>query len=133
MTIFPSFAKILSQSVVGYMDARDRNQHSQSAKWVIETISRAMREALPQSVRTGVSGDLNCVEYVSILNASSYINLPSNGNITSFNVVSYDLTFNPGISVAVMPISPASIYAGNGVVSQIASITNCFIINMRQL
>lgn len=119
-----SFAKILSQSVSGYMDAKGRNEHSQTAKWVTEVISRSVREALPQSVRTGTSGNLDCVEYVEIVNASSYFNLPANGPVSSFNIVSYDLVFQAGLSVAIMPINASSIYVGNNVVTPIASIVS---------
>lgn len=119
-----SFAKILSQSVSGYVDAKGRNEHSQTAKWVTEVISRSAREALPQSIRTGISGNLDCVEYLEIINASSYFDLPANGPISSFNIVAYDLVFQPGLSVAIMPINAPSIYVGNNVVSPIASIVS---------
>ena len=117
-----SFANILSQSVFSYMDAKGRNEHSQTAKWVTEIISRSVREALPQSIRTGTSGSLDCLEYVEIVNAGSYFNLPATGPVSSFNIVSYDLVFQAGQSVAIMPINPASIYVGNNVVSPITSI-----------
>ncbi len=119
-----SFAKILSQSVSGYMDAKGRNEHSQTAKWVTEVITRSVREALPQSIRTGTSGNLDCVEYTEIINASSYFNLPANGPVSSFNIVAYDLAFQPGLSAAIMPINSSSIYIGNGVVTPIASISS---------
>jgi len=119
-----SFAKILSQSVSGYIDAKGRNEHSQTAKWVTEVISRSAREALPQSIRTGVSGNLDCVEYLEIVNASSYFNLPANGPVSSFNIVSYDLVFQSGLSAAIMPINAPSVYIGNNVVSPIASIAS---------
>lgn len=119
-----SFATILTRSVSGYLDAKGRNEHSQTAKWVTEVITRSVREALPQSIRTGTSGNLDCVEYVEIINASSYFNLPASGPVSSFNIVSYDLVYQPGLSVAIMPINAASIYLGNNVVSSIASIAS---------
>jgi MSHA biogenesis protein MshO len=119
-----SFAKILTQSVSSYFDAKTRNHHSQSAKWVIEILSRSLREALPQSIRTNNSGDLYCLEYMPIVNATSYFNLPASGEVTSFNIVTYDIVFENDFSVAIMPISPASLYAGTGVVAGISSIAS---------
>jgi len=119
-----SFTKILTSSVSSYIDAKDRNEYSQSAKWVTEIISRSVREALPQSVRTGVNGVLHCVEYMQIENASRYFNLPANGQVTSFNTVAFDVSFQVGMVVAIMPINSDSIYATNSVISPILSITS---------
>ncbi len=119
-----SFSKILSQSVAGYMDARDRNDNSQAAKWIIEVISRSVREALPQSIRTASSGNQNCVEYMEIYNATTYFNLPASGIVSSFNVVTYDLAFQPNLSVAIMPVNASSIYIGNGVLTPINTVAN---------
>jgi MSHA biogenesis protein MshO len=119
-----SFAKILTQSVSSYFDAKNRNHHSQSAKWVIEILSRSLREALPQSVRSNNSGDLYCLEYMPIVNATSYFNLPASGEVTSFNIITYDLVFQNNLSVAIMPSSSATLYAETGVVAGISSIAS---------
>jgi len=119
-----SFTKIISSSVSGYLDAKERNEHSQTAKWITEIISRSVREALPQSIRTGVSGDLDCVEYMQIKNATSYFNIPASGVVSSFNTVAFDVTFQTGYFVAIMPINLASIYTGSGVISAVASINS---------
>ena len=119
-----SFTKILNSSVSSYIDAKDRNEYSQSAKWVTEIISRSAREALPQSVRTGVSGDLDCIEYMQVKNATSYFNLPANGLVNNFNTIAFDVSFETGLVAAIMPVNPTSIYVGNGVISAVASITS---------
>ncbi len=118
-----SFAKITGLSVLGYIDAKDRNQLSQSGKWLTERISRELREALPQSVRTASNGVVHCVEFMSIVNASYYLNLPASGSITSFDAVGFDLSFSPGLQIAVMPINPISTYSGSGTLATLAAIT----------
>jgi len=119
-----SFTNILSGSVSSYIDAKDRNENSQSAKWVTEVISRSIREALPQSVRSGISGNIDCIEYMEVENATSYLDIPANGLVNSFNTVAFDISFQTGLLAAIMPINPASIYNGNGVISFVASISS---------
>ncbi|MGB0495085.1 MAG: prepilin-type N-terminal cleavage/methylation domain-containing protein [Kangiellaceae bacterium] len=119
-----SFSKILTQSVSSYFDARDRNHHSQSAKWITESLSRSLREALPQSVRVASLGNIDCVEYMPIINATRYFNLPASGAVSSFNIVTFDVAFQANLSAAIMPVDATSLYVGTGVTSEIASITS---------
>ena len=118
-----SFAKITSNSVSGYIDGKDRNQLSQSAQWVNERISREIREALPQSIRTSTNSGFHCVEFMPVTNASSYIDLPASGNITNINAVGFNLTTSSANFAAIMPINPTSIYSGVGVLGDVASIS----------
>jgi MSHA biogenesis protein MshO len=109
-------------AVSGYIDAKDRNQLSQSAKWITERVSREVREALPQSIRTNVSGNIHCVEYMDIINGSTYTNLPASGNVSSFNAVGFDLVFSAGLLVAIMPIDANGIYSVGGTLGSVASV-----------
>ncbi|MCW8875624.1 MAG: prepilin-type N-terminal cleavage/methylation domain-containing protein [Kangiellaceae bacterium] len=118
-----SVSNITSFSVYGYIDAKDRIRLSQSSKWIVERISREVREGLPQSIREGVSGNIHCVEFMNIVNASTYLDLPAAGPVTSFNAVGFDLTFAAGMLVAIMPINPSATYAGSGTLGSVASIT----------
>lgn len=119
-----SLSNITRESVFGYIDAKDRTRFSQSAKWVTERISREVREALPQSIRVGVSGNIHCVEFMNIINASTYLDLPASGAVTSFNAVDFDLSFTAGLLIAIMPIDPSSIYLVSGTLGNVASITD---------
>jgi MSHA biogenesis protein MshO len=121
-----SLSGVIKTSVYGYIDAKDRNRLSQSAKWIIERISRELREALPQSVRTNDDGNDYCVEFMSIDNASSYLNLPTSPNavINSFKAVGFDLTTSSATRVAIMPISTSAVYNVTGTLGSIASISN---------
>jgi len=119
-----SLGGLVTQSMRGYIDAKDRNRFSQSGKWVTERVSREVREALPQSVRTGINAGVHCVEFMNIVNASTSLDLPANGLVTSFNAVGFDLTFVPGLLLAIMPINPGSVYAGAGTLGNIGAITS---------
>lgn len=118
-----SLGNITQYSMLGYIDGKDRNRLSQSGKWVSERIAREIREALPQSVRSGSNANIHCVEFLPIVNSSSALDFPANGPISSFTAVGYDLTFSAGLMIAVMPINSASTYAVNGVIANVASIT----------
>jgi MSHA biogenesis protein MshO len=117
-----SFGKLTSNTVIGYIDAKDRNRLSQSAKWVTEKISREIREALPQSIRTGSSGNFHCVEFLPIVNASTTIGLPNSGSINNFNAANYNITTSSASLVAMMPINTNSIYNSTGVLANVTSI-----------
>jgi len=117
-----SLGSLTSNTVYSYIDAKDRNRLSQSAKWVTERISREVREALPQSVRTRSSGSYHCVEFMPIENASSYLNLPANGSITNFDVVGFNLSSSTATLVAIMPINASSLYSAGGTLGSVASV-----------
>lgn len=119
-----SFGRILNISVYSYLDATDRNSNTQTARWVVETISRKLREALPQSVRRADNSVQYCVEFLPIVNASYYFNMPANGQVSSFNIVDFDISFQSNLLVAVMPINSNQLYSANGVIADVASIAN---------
>ena len=124
-----SFGKLTSNTVIGYIDAKDRNRLSQSAKWITERISRETRAALPQSIRTGSSGSFHCIEFLPIDNASTSIGLANSGNISNFNAVdnNYNLTSSSANFVAIMPIDTNSIYNSTGVLAGLSSISTSLI------
>lgn len=117
-----SFSRLTVNSMRSYIDGKDRNQLSQSAKWVTEKLSREIREALPQSVRTGNSGGQHCVEFMGISNASTYLNIAASGSVTTFNAVAYNLLTSTATILAIMPINTSAIYAASGVLANIQSI-----------
>lgn len=117
-----SLGSITTNSVYNYIDAKDRNKLSQSAKWITERVSREIREALPQSVRTNSSGGIHCVEFMNIVNASTALDIAASGSISSFNAIAFDLSFSSGLLVAIMPIDANSIYSITGVLASVASI-----------
>lgn len=119
-----SLASLTEYSITGYIDAKDRNQLSQSAKWTTERVAREAREALPQSVRVNVDSGVHCVEFVNIVNGSTYLNLPASGAISSFNAVEFDINFSAGLLVAIMPINSSDIYSVAGTIGTVASIVD---------
>lgn len=74
--------RFVALSTQGAVDVGSRQLRSFSAVVVSEQISRALREALPGSVRVDGSG--SCIEWMPVTAVSNYINLPRGANPDSF-------------------------------------------------
>ena len=70
--------QFISYSAQGYVDTVRRSVLSSTATIVNEKMSRALRDALPNSIR--VNADQSCIEYIPILSATRYVQAPIVGN-----------------------------------------------------
>lgn len=77
--------RFVALSTQGAIDVGSRQLRSFSAVVISEQISRALREALPGSVR--VNGDGSCIEWMPVTAVSNYLNLPDGANPDSFEAV----------------------------------------------
>lgn len=77
--------RFVALSTQGAIDVGSRQLRSFSAVVISEQISRALREALPGSVR--VSSDGGCIEWMPVLAASNYLDLPRGASPDSFEAV----------------------------------------------
>ena len=77
--------QFVALSTRGAVDVASRQQRALSGVVVSEHISRGLREALPTSVRTNPSG--SCIEWMPIIAASNYENLPGGPTPDSFEAV----------------------------------------------
>jgi len=77
--------QFVALSTRGAIDVGSRQQRALSGVVVSEHISRGLREALPTSVRTNPSG--SCIEWMPIIAASNYENLPGGPTPDSFEAV----------------------------------------------
>ncbi|MEH6557962.1 MAG: type II secretion system protein [Oceanicoccus sp.] len=77
--------QFIGQGMNIFVDTSRRDSLQQEGRFVVERISRELRNALPGSVRT--SGD--CLEFIPIVAASSYIDAISVASITSLRAASF--------------------------------------------
>ncbi|PPI78888.1 type II secretion system protein [Marinobacter flavimaris] len=77
--------RFVALSTTGAIDLGSRQLRSFSAVVISEQISRALREALPGSVRVDGSG--SCIEWMPVVAVSNYLNLPLGANPDSFEAV----------------------------------------------
>lgn len=77
--------QFVTLSTRGAIDLSTRQQRAFSGVVIGEQITRALREALPGSVR--VNSDGSCIEWMPVVVVSNYLNLPSGGTPDSFEAV----------------------------------------------
>lgn len=70
--------KFISLTADTYVATLDRSAYSTRASIINETVSRRLRNALPNSVR--ISSDQSCIEYIPIVAASTYVQAPIVGS-----------------------------------------------------
>lgn len=101
--------QFVAYSTQGALDTASRQQRALAAAVISEQLSRALRQALPTSVRTFDNG--HCIEWFPIMGASTYVTLPSNASPTTFDIVPFkDSSARTG-RVVVYPHS-GNVYAG---------------------
>ena len=59
-----------------YTDAVGRERQLGDARFVVERLTRELREALPNSVRVGISGSTQCIEFLPIVGSATYVDIP---------------------------------------------------------
>lgn len=69
-----SITSFISYGARIYQDVSGRDKQISDSRFVIERITREIRNAVPNSVR--VSSDGACVEFIPILASSSYVDIP---------------------------------------------------------
>lgn len=109
----------ISRSVQGLVASSQRLELASNANLISERISREIRSALPNSVRTFDDGNNSCIEFVPIINSSEYLTLPVVAAANQFTVVALPAGGNTGF-VAVYPSSVAQVYdIGSNTVTQV--------------
>jgi len=77
----------ITSSMQGYADLKRRDQLSASARVAVERMSREIRNALPNSIRTDAGG--TCLEFIPAVAASRYLSIPTVAPAASFDSVAY--------------------------------------------
>lgn len=96
-----------------YRDSVGRDRQIGDSRFLIERISRELREALPNSVRVGSSGDgsTQCIEFVPIVASSSYVDIPVTPDAAAKKILVVAPAIGGGTKISVYPLSAADIYA----------------------
>ena len=100
----------IASSAEAYREVTRRDEIAQIGRFAVERVSRELRSALPGSVRT--SG--NCIEFVPVLAASIYTDLPVFGlspSANDFTVVNF-IPRGTITRAAVYTVSADDVYSG---------------------
>ena len=101
----------IAQSSEGAIATGQRQQRAMAAEVISEQISRALRNALPGSIR--VTPDGACVEFMPILGGSVYQSVPIAHAAGSFPALSMSGKSSLTGHIAVYPIASSNVYALN--------------------
>ena len=108
-------SRLISTSVQAYVDVARRDDLTQQGRYAVERMTRELRNALPGSVRIGSSGSANpiqCLEFVPIIAASSYLDLPVGSAASSFEAVNFGFSPQAGTTyyAAVFTTAESDVY-----------------------
>ncbi len=109
-----SMTTLFRDTTENYLQSESRHGMASSARLALERIGREIREALPNSVR--VSGSNDCVEFVPIIAATQYTELPTTSPGTSLTVVEADASNEisglntTNLYVMVIPLNTNEVY-----------------------
>lgn len=111
----------MSWGTLAYVDGADRQRMLEETRFIVERITRELRNALPNSVR--ISADGLCVEFIPILASGSYYDLGEALSPTVIKgVTDNDYGFATNHDVVIQPQSTALLYdVGNDVRENVTS------------
>ena len=115
--------QFIQQGVGIYVDSARRDALQQQGRYAIERINRELRNALPGSVRVATNASTQCLEFMPVKSASSYLQAVSNQAITSLNVVDFGYTFGSGDLIAIYPIDQSSVYSSPSAIGTLSGAT----------
>lgn len=117
--------QFIRQGVGIYTDSAGRDRLQQQARFAIERMSRELRNALPGSVRVRTVGATQCIEFMPVQAASSYLETATDGPRTSLPVVEFGYSFTAGDPdlIAIYPISSDNVYATPAALSAVTGVT----------
>lgn len=103
--------QFISQGVGIYVDTVRRDNLQQQSRFAIERMSRELANALPGSVRVSSNPSTQCIEFVPIVTASTYLNtITGAGAISSLDIVDIGYGFSSGDSLAIYTLDNARVY-----------------------
>ncbi len=98
-----------------FVESTSVDQVLSQSRFVVERMTRELRNALPNSLRVTASIDHQCLEFVPIIASSSYIELPIAPALASNsgNLMTASTTINSGHKMVVYPLTANQVYGGS--------------------
>jgi len=113
----------LSMGTQIFVDVKNRSSLISSARFAIERVNRDLRSALPNSIRVSTTATGQCIEFIPIIAAASYIDIPAEPNdniskpikVIDFGSDEREKIINSGndATVAVYPLDESEVYGVN--------------------
>ncbi|ABO22272.1 PilW family protein [Shewanella loihica] len=95
-----------------FVESSSVDQVLSQSRFVIERMTRELRNALPNSIRVASSSDAQCIEFMPITASASYISLPiaPDSATDSGSVMLPAQGINLAHKMVIYPLSPAQLY-----------------------
>lgn len=94
-----------------YRDTTRRDTLVQQGRFAVERISRELRNALPGSIRVSSSGAVQCIEFIPVIAASSYLGAVADSAAAGLQAVDFPYSYNGGDRVAIYTVGSNDVYA----------------------
>ena len=107
-----------------YVDTARRDNLQQMGRFAVERVSREVRNALPGSVRTQSQAGTQCLEFMPVKFASSYLGRVSdNPPVSAVTAVDFNYTATTGDRIAIYTIDNNDVYApGSRAIADVDSV-----------
>ena len=116
-----STTQFISQGVAVYVDTVRRDNLQQQSRFAIERLRRELANALPGSVRVRSDLTTQCVEFVPVVAATTYLNtITGVGVINNLEVVDVGYAYSSGDSLAIYTLDNTNVY---GAASNVVALT----------
>jgi MSHA biogenesis protein MshO len=103
--------QLFTMTAQSYRDTSVRMKQTQDGRFVIERISRELREALPSSVRESSNSTTQCIEWLPIVAASRYLSTPAAIHFPVMEI-NPDLTAGTTYYAVIFPVGSGTVYNG---------------------
>lgn len=110
--------RFIAQTTDSFIASSERLAVATTAGLISEKISREVRSALPNSVRTFSDGANSCLEFIPVVNSSEYLSIPLASAANSFQIIRLLTGTNRGY-VSVYPSSTSDVYSSSNTVTQV--------------
>ena len=120
------FARFIGIGAEIYVDAVGRDQMISQTRFMLERLTRELREALPNSVRVGVQGNIHCIEFVPIVASSSYVDIPvaPEAASNSMTLVQHAVSGISPSRIAIYPLTSNDVYGANPATATTGNVFN---------
>jgi MSHA biogenesis protein MshO len=111
--------RTLAQS---YRDTATRMQLTQNGRFVMQRISRELREALPGSIRVTAAGGTQCIEWLPIFAASRYFSLPATNNFPVMEITPKNFVTGTAYFAVIFPVASDLYVTTNSPLNRLAAV-----------
>jgi MSHA biogenesis protein MshO len=123
--------QFIRQGVGIYVDSARRDNLQHQARFAVERVSRELKNALPGSVR--ILRDNQCVEFMPIKSATTYLSSIVNASITTLDVVDFNYVYAAGDQLAIYTFDNNSVYGGSPSVTDLTAAAAGSVANTQTL